>query len=278
MIYGKNGANNHFGTDNMRSIAIIGGSGLYEFSALKGVEHLTVDTVCGAPSSAVYKGHILADKGDAAIPLLFLPRHGAGHTIAPHHINYRANLLALKQLGATHVIAVNAVGGIAEQMKTGAIVIPHQIIDYTYGREHSYSGESIKLGPNDDMISVNYADFTHPYDESLRAALLTAGQSLKLNMVDGGVYGATQGPRLETAAEIIRYERDGVDMVGMTGMPEAALARELGMAYASVCLVVNKAAGKAEGEITLEEVKAVMSSGIEQVERLIVRFLKKSND
>lgn len=261
----------------MHSIAVIGGSGLYDFSALQSVEAFSLETVCGTPSAKIKKGLIQIETDtnteNQSIPLLFLPRHGVGHTIAPHQINYRANMLALKQLGVTHVIAVNAVGGISDQMETGSIVVPNQIIDYTYGREHSFSGEEIKLGPNDDMISVNYVDFTHPYDESLRSALLKAGNSLHFNMVDGGVYGATQGSRLETAAEIIRYERDGADMVGMTGMPEAALARELDMAYASVCLVVNKAAGKAEGEITLDEVKAVMASGIEQIEKLIVRAL-----
>ncbi|VTM09395.1 5'-methylthioadenosine phosphorylase [Pseudomonas aeruginosa] len=177
--------------------------------------------------------------------MLFLARHGHPHRFPPHQVNYRANLWALKQAGAEAVIAVNAVGGIHAAMGTGHLCVPHQLIDYTSGREHTYFAG--------DIEQVTHIDFSHPYDEPLRQRLIEALRALGLEHSSHGVYACTQGPRLETVAEIARLERDGNDIVGMTGMPEAALARELDLPYACLALVVNPAAGKSVGIITMAE-------------------------
>ncbi len=184
--------------------------------------------------------------GDGMV--LVLPRHGLPHRLAPHLINYRANLWLLHELGVDRVIALNTVGGIAASPEPGGMVVPRQLIDYTWGRESSFS----------DGERLLHVDFTEPYDAGLRSALLAAGDG---DICDGGVYGCTQGPRLETAAEIDRLARDGATIVGMTGMPEAALARELQMRYAALCLVVNPAAGRAPGPIDHESMFAVLERG-----------------
>jgi 5'-methylthioadenosine phosphorylase len=169
---------------------------------------------------------------------MFLARHGYGHTIPPHEVNYRANLWALYEQGAKRVIAVASVGGIRADLIPGEIVIPDQIIDYTYGRPFTYFDGRER--------PVTHIDFTLPYSPVLRTQILTAAEKANVKCFDGGVYAATQGPRLETKAEINRLERDGADMVGMTGMPEAALARELGLSYAAIAVVVNYAAGRGD--------------------------------
>jgi 5'-deoxy-5'-methylthioadenosine phosphorylase len=240
----------------MTSIAIIGGSGLTRLKNLKITRREVVRTLYGEPSAPVVYGEL------GGREVLFLPRHGAGHTIPPHDINYRANIWALKEAGVTQVIAVNAVGGISPNFLTsGQLVIPDQIIDYTYGRAHTFFGSEHK--------KVTHVDFTNPYCETLRPVLLQAAVRAGLVVLERGTYAATQGPRFESAAEIRRYERDGADIVGMTGMPEAGLARELDLCYASVAVVVNPAAGKAKGEISLKEIEKNLETGMAHVRRLL---------
>lgn len=185
----------------------------------------------------------------------FLPRHGPRHTIPPHEINYRANIWALKNAGISRVIAIAAVGGISENYHAPCtIAIPDQIIDYTYRREHTFFSGTDR--------QVTHVDFTYPYCGELRDTLIKAAAKIDLPIKEYGTYGATQGPRFETAAEILRMEKDGADMVGMTGMPEAGLARELELCYATVALVVNPAAGKTGKIIKLEEVNKNLQEGM----------------
>ena len=238
----------------MTSIAIIGGTGL---TALQGLEISAKDTVTtkyGDPSGAISRGQL------AGKEILFLPRHGYEHTIPPHKVNYRANIAALQQAGAEYIIAVNAVGGITAEMQASVVVIPDQLIDYTWSRQHTFfdGGES----------GVEHIDFTQPYCETLRASLIQAGKQAGIDLIDYGTYAVTQGPRLETPAEINKYDRDGCHIVGMTGMPEAALARELALCYASVSVVANMAAGRGEGEITMAEIEHNLETGMARVRRV----------
>ena len=233
----------------MTSIAIIGGTGLDEFSALQNLRAEKVSTPYGETSNVLKFGSIDGHE------LIFLPRHGEKHNIAPHNINYRANLWALKQQGVTHIIAVNAVGGITENMSPEKIVFPDQIIDYTYSRQHTYSDENAS--------DVMHVDFSQPYSESLRQLMQTTATEQDIDFEARAVYGATQGPRLESIAEVSRLERDGCDIVGITGMPEASLARELEIEYACCALVVNWAAGKGDDEIiTMEVIEKHMQAGM----------------
>ena len=231
----------------MTRLAIIGGSGLTALAGLIIQRQQMQPTPWGEPSGPLTFG-LLHEK-----EVVFLPRHGNPHAIPPHRINYRANLWALKENGAEKIIAVNAVGGITRAMHPGRLAIPAQIIDYTSARQNTYFEENLE--------SVVHVDFTYPYCVSLRKVLIAAGKTANLDVYDGGTYGATQGPRLETAAEIARLEQDGCDLVGMTGMPEAALARELGLSYAMICVVVNWAAGKAEGVITMDVIEKYLVTG-----------------
>ncbi|MDX5374045.1 MAG: S-methyl-5'-thioinosine phosphorylase [Pseudomonadaceae bacterium] len=243
----------------MTTYAIIGGSGLTQLEGLALEQAQDLDTPYGAPSAPLLRGDF------AGREVLFLARHGHPHRIPPHQVNYRANLWALKQAGAEAVIAVNAVGGIHPAMGSGHLCVAHQLIDYTWGRAHTFfEGE---------IDRVTHIDFSRPYDEALRGRLIEALQALGYPHSSHGVYGATQGPRLETAAEIVRLERDGCDIVGMTGMPEAALARELELPYACLALVVNPAAGKAAGPITMAEIEAELARGIGKVRAVLGRVL-----
>lgn len=243
----------------MGRIGVIGGSGLTKLSRLEITHREVMHTPYGEPSAplthGVYEG----------LEVVFLPRHGSGHTIPPHKVNYRANLWAMKEIGVAHVIGMAAVGGITPRMGPGHICIPDQLIDYTWGRAHTYV--------EGDLSHVTHVDFTDPYCEALRVQLVAAGRRAGIDLADSGTYGATQGPRLETAQEIRRMERDGCDLVGMTGMPEAALARELGLCYACCAVVVNWAAGKGEGPITMEEIDANLASGMEQARRLLASLV-----
>ena len=243
----------------MVKVAIIGGTGLTALPGLEIMAQKTVTTPYGEPSSSITQGALSGKE------VFFLPRHGAGHTIAPHKINYRANIWALQSLGVEKVIAVAAVGGIAAAMPPGALAIPDQIIDYTGARISTFFEE--------DLSNVVHIDFTYPYCEELRRILISAAGSVGLQLMDYGTYGATQGPRLETAAEITRLERDGCHMVGMTGMPEAALARELGLCYATCALSANWAAGKTADIITMEEIEKNLGAGIGQVRQLLQHAL-----
>ena len=239
----------------MSSLAIIGGTGLAKLKDLVITGREVVHTPYGQPSGPVTRGMYCGK------PVLFLPRHGYGHTIPPHQINYRANIWSLKHLGITTVIGVAAVGGIHPSMQPTELVIPHQLIDYSWGRKHTFFEEGVG--------EVTHIDFTEPYCSSLREKLCQAATQVQLKAHLQGTYAATQGPRLETAAEINRLERDGCDIVGMTGMPEAALARELGLCYAACAVVANKAAGRGSATITLSDIEANLSAGIAQVRILL---------
>jgi 5'-methylthioinosine phosphorylase len=245
-------------------LALIGGSGLTQLASLVEARRSAVRTPYGEPSGAITHGAI---HGRAA---MFLARHGHGHTIPPHEINYRANLWALKEEGAASVVSVATVGGVRAELGPGVLVVPHQIIDYTWGRHSTYfeGGEA----------PVTHIDFTHPYTEGLRQRILAAGRAAGEKVFDGGVYAATQGPRLESAAEIDRLERDGADMVGMTGMPEAALARELGLEYAAIAVVVNHAAGRGESKdgIALDRIDAMLRETIGRAVRVIEELVART--
>ena len=242
-------------------LAIIGGSGLTQLSFLEVSRREVVRTPYGEPSGTLTFGRIGLQE------VVFIARHGHGHTIPPHRVNYRANLWALvKAAKATEIISVASVGGIRADMGPGVLVVPHQIIDYTSGRLATFYD-----GGDDHVIHV---DFTEPYDRGIRDRLLCAGEAVSLPLIDGAVYATTQGPRLETAAEINRFERDGADIVGMTGMPEAALARELETPYAAICVVANWAAGRADSAnvIHFEKIEAVLQDAMGKV-RCIIEHL-----
>ena len=240
-------------------LAIIGGSGLTQLANLERIHRRQIGTPYGEPSAALAFGEI------AGHPVVFLARHGEGHTLAPHEVNYRANVWALKQAGATDIVSIATVGGIAERAGPGMLVVPDQIIDYTWGRASTYFE-----GPG---VPVKHVDFTEPYSQPLREKLLAAARACGEPVLEGGVYATTQGPRLETAAEIERLARDGADIVGMTAMPEAALARELGLAYAAIAVVANAAAGRGESrrQISLEAIVAVLDPAMVRVRRIIER-------
>lgn len=243
----------------MAELAIIGGTGLTTLKNLAIERREVVHTPYGQPSGPLSHGRLCGKE------VVFLPRHGSGHTIAPHDVNYRANLWALDHIGVTKVIAVAAVGGITPAMVPAALVIPDQIIDYTSARQHTFFQGNLE--------QVTHIDFTFPYCEDLRADLIAAGRAAGLSLVERGTYGATQGPRLETAAEINRMERDGCDIVGMTGMPEAALARELGLCYAACAVCANWAAGRGEGEISMEDIDRTLKTGMEKVRTLLEQVI-----
>lgn len=241
-------------------IGVIGGTGLNRMMGLVDAEEVSVLTPYDSKAVSISCGDFAGSR------LAFLPRHGKGHIVPPHQINYRANIKALQQLGCQAVIAVNAVGGIDPVLVPGAIAIPDQIIDYTWGRDHTFFD-----GANGQ---VEHIDFTAPYDARLRQLLTrSAEQEAGLDLLCRGVYACTQGPRLESMAEVSRLRRDGCDMVGMTGMPEAALARELGLSYACIALSVNLAAGLGEEEITMAAINAVLESGMQRVHHILERVI-----
>ena len=247
-------------------LAIIGGSGFTQVSGLQAARREVVRTPYGEPSGALTFGTI----GGHAV--MFLARHGYGHTIPPHQINYRANIWALHAQGARNVVAIAAVGGIRGDLGPGALVIPDQIIDYTHGRAATFFTLADR--------GVQHIDFTLPYSPALRAMCLQAARQAGEPVVDGGVYAATQGPRLETAAEIERLERDGADLVGMTGMPEAVLARETGLAYATIALVVNHAAGRGASRagIAMDAMAATLQQATGKVQRIIEQVVTLHGD
>ena len=241
-------------------LGIIGGTGFGSMSGAEFVEQLWPSTPFGETSGPVV---ISALNG---LKFAFMARHGNPHRIPPHLINYRANLFAMKQAGVDRIIAINAVGGIHEKLGPGNLSIPDQIIDYTYGREHTiYDGIHCE--------TVDHIDFTKPYSETLRAKLLRSASAVSFDVLDGGVYGATQGPRLESSAEILRCKAEGCDMVGMTGMPEAALARELELDYACIALSANWAAGLSDTPITMADIKEAVSKASARVSELIFQDL-----
>jgi 5'-methylthioadenosine phosphorylase len=238
-------------------LAIIGGTGLTQLANLEITHRQVMRTPYGEPSGALTFGTINQHE------VMFIARHGYGHTIPPHRVNYRANLWALHNQGAQRVVAVTSVGGIRDDLIPGVIVVPDQIIDYTHGREFTYFDNTNR--------PVAHIDFARPYCDKLRTRILDAARCANVLVVEGGTYAAVQGPRLETAAEITRHERDGADMIGMTGMPEASLAKELGLSYATIAVVVNYAAGRGSSRdaVHLESVSAVAQPAMARVRNIL---------
>lgn len=241
----------------MPSDAVIGGTGLESYPGLAVTGERRSVTVFGEPSAPLVFGEI------SGRTVVFLSRHGPSHGIAPHRINYRANIRALRDVGVERIYAVAAVGGIAAGLEPAAIVVPDQIIDYTVSRTATFFDEG----------RVVHVDMTRPYSPELRGRLLQAAVEAGVEVHDGGVYGVTEGPRFETAAEIDRMDRDGCAVVGMTAMPEAALARELGMEYAACAVVSNAAAGRGPAEIAMEDIYANLEQGMRGVRRILAAAL-----
>ncbi|MCO6433300.1 S-methyl-5'-thioinosine phosphorylase [Nitrosomonas nitrosa] len=247
-------------------LAIIGGSGMTKLPCLEISHRQIVRTPYGEPSGPLTFGKIRDHE------IVFLARHGHGHTIPPHAVNYRANLWALHLFKPKRVIAVVSVGGIRSDLSPGKIVVPNQIIDYTYGRKFTYFDNTDR--------PITYTDFTYPFCSRARDYLFKAAKLANEVVIDGGVYAVTQGPRLETAAEVNRLEQDGADMIGMTGMPEAVLARELGLSYAAIAAVANHAAGRGASirAIPLEEVYAVLDKAMESVRNILEHLVIINDD
>ena len=239
----------------MTGVAIIGGSGFARLPELKITRHRAIRTPFGETSAPLTYG--LFNEHE----VVFLPRHGEIHSIPPHKVNYQANLWALRHVGADIIIAVAAVGGIRADMTPGSIAIPDQIIDYTYGRSNTFF--------EDELTQVSHIDFTEPYCDELRCKIITSAKLAGIEIIDHGTYGATQGPRLETTMEINKMERDGCDIVGMTGMPEAALARELEICYACCAVIANRAAGRGDGLITMDAIEKNLVAGMERVRSIL---------
>lgn len=244
-------------------IGIIGGTGLTQLANLEITKRQIVRTPYGEPSGPLTFGRIGGNE------VVFLARHGYGHTLAPHEINYRANLWALQDKGVTRVCAVCSVGGIAADLRAGTIALPDQIIDYTWGRPSTYFEGAEQ--------PVTHIDFTYPYDEETRQLLLESARAAGEPVIDGGTYAAVQGPRLETKAEIDRLERDGATMVGMTGMPETALARELKLAYATLAVVVNPAAGRGSNTraVSFEDIGRVIEESMSRVRKIVAALVER---
>ena len=242
-------------------LAIIGGSGLTTLSILDVSHREVARTPYGEPSGALVFGEICGQ------PVVFLPRHGYGHTIPPHKVNYRANLWALHHHQVSGIVSVASVGGIRSDLEPGDLVLPHQIIDYTWGRQSTFF--------DGNGTPVTHVDFTEPYDSQLRARIKAAATELGIAVKYGAVYAATQGPRLETAAEVDRLERDGNDVVGMTGMPEAILARELGVPYAAINVIANHAAGRGSSAngIHFESLDVVLQDAMGRVRSIIEKLV-----
>jgi len=235
------------------TLALIGGTGLTELA--EAAETLVIDTPYGAPSAP-----IRVISSDPA-RVLFLPRHGSPHRFPPHRVNYRANLWALREAGADHVLAVSAVGGITGAYAPGTLAAPDQLIDYSWGREHTYFDSA--------DVPLVHVDFTHPYAGPLRDLLLQSAAAQSIDIIDGGCIGVFQGPRLESAAEVERARRDGCDMAGMTSLPEAALARELGLDFAGIAVVSNWGAGVGEDLISEADIAETLRQPMARVRALL---------
>ncbi len=243
----------------MKRLGLIGGTGLDHWGNV--VASHPVNSVYGPPSAAPAEYQI----GNTRV--FFLPRHGEQHQVPPHAVNYRANIDVLKQLGIEGIIAVNAVGGISSHGHPGALMLPDQLIDYTWGRAHTFS-----LSAEDKLQHV---EFAKPFDGHVRRGLIKAAGIAGIDVTDGGCIGVSQGPRLETAAEIRRFKQDGCDLVGMTSMPEAALAREAGLDYASLCVSANWAAGLEDAPVTMEAIEATLSDAMVRVRQLLTVFFEE---
>ena len=244
--------------------AVIGGTHMTAWPGLRIERVAVLDTPYGKPSAPVTIGAV------AGQSFAFLPRHGDPHHLPPHKINSRANLWALRECGVRSVLAIGTSGGIAQAFGPGVLVCPDQIVDYTWGREHTFSDAS-------SAAPVVHVDFTHPFSAGLRGALLAAARSAAIELVDGGCYACCQGPRLESAAEIRKYARDGCDLVGQTLMPEAGLAREAGLEYAALCPIVNHAAGLGDSHagIVRANLKATREAATVRVMQIVLRFAEQ---
>lgn len=254
-------------SDSAIDLAIIGGSGFYSLAPANSASNNEATKYLDISTPFAEEAIRLNQERLNTTSVYFIPRHGVDHNLPPHKINYRANIWALKEVGVQKIIAVNAVGGINSQMTAGSLVIPDQLIDYTWGRDHSFF---------DGLNSLHdHVDFTHPYDAQLRDLLFKEAEALNLSAFNKACFACTQGPRLETAAEIQKLKHDGCDVVGMTGMPEAALARELGISYACITLVVNPAAGLSDEKITIEKIKEVLNEGLQNVRKLLTACAEK---
>lgn len=247
-------------------LGIIGGTGLTQLANLEINHRQVIRTPFGEPSGALTFGKIRDHE------VVFMARHGYGHSIPPHEVNYRANMWALHSQGVTNVVSIATVGGIHAEYQPGSIVIPDQIIDYTHGRKATFYEGNGK--------PVTHVDFTEPYCEKMRQLCMKAATLSGESYTDGGVYAAVQGPRLETAAEINRLDRDGATMVGMTGMPEAVLARELGLCYAAIAVVANHAAGRHESRhaISFAEIDAVLKQAMQRVRIILENMVGLNGD
>ncbi len=247
-------------------LGIIGGTGLAQLANLEITHRQVIRTPYGEPSGALTFGKIMDHE------VVFLARHGYGHSIPPHDVNYQANMWALHSQGVKNVVSIATVGGIHPDYEPGSIVIPDQIIDYTHGRKATYYEGNGK--------PVIHVDFTEPYCEKMRGLCIKAAALSDECCFDGGVYAAVQGPRLETAAEINRLDRDGATMVGMTGMPEAVLAKELGLCYAAIAVVANHAAGRnaSRHAISFEEIDVVLKQAMQRVRIILEHMVDLNGD
>jgi len=245
-----------------RRLGLIGGTGLDQFGPTE-TSHI-VDTAYGRPSAALAEYQV----GDTQV--FFLPRHGKRHQLPPHAVNYRANIEAFRQLEVDGIVAVNAVGGITESHAPGTLCLPDQLIDYTWGRAHTFS-----MGAGD---ALSHIEFAAPFEGPLRSGLLGATKAAAVDVVDGGCVGVCQGPRLETSAEIRRLKQDGCDLVGMTSMPETALAREAGLDYASLCVIANWAAGVGKEPVSMDDIEATLEDAMKGVRKLLEKFFEEFAD
>ena len=243
----------------MVRLGLIGGTGLDHWGSP--VNSHALESSYGRPSAE------LAEFELDGLKLFFLPRHGLRHEIPPHAVNYRANIDVFRQLKVDSLIAVNAVGGISTGHPPGSLAIPDQLIDYTWGREHSYS-----LGAADALAHVEFAE---PFDRHLRAGLVRAASAAKIDIEPVACVAVSQGPRLETNAEIRRFKQDGCDLVGMTSMPEASLAREAGLPYASICVSANWAAGVQGDSISMDAIRHTLSEAMTRVRLLLNTYFKE---
>ena len=247
----------------MTKIAIIGGTGLTSIKGYKETGREVISTPYGEPSAPLIHGDLFGQE------VYFLPRHGTKHTIPPHKINYRANIWSLKNAGIGKVISVNAVGGIRSDMQPRSLIIPDQIIDYTTSRINTFF--------EDGLTDVVHIDFTQPFCEELRKSIINVANAKNIDVISEGTYAATEGPRLESAAEVNRLEGDGCHLIGMTCMPEAALAREQELCYASISVVANLAAGRGTEDLNMDMIEKNLNEGIERVYQLIEAVIPTLN-
>lgn len=246
----------------MQRLGLIGGTGLDHFGAAVTSHDIRGDF--GQPSAR------LAEYQLGKLQVFFLPRHGEMHKIPPHAVNYRANIDAFRQLEVEGIVAVNAVGGISENSQPGSLCVPDQLIDYSWGRAHTFSMTAADV--------LQHVEFAGPFDGRLRAGLLKAAAIAEIDVADGGCVGVSQGPRLETAAEIRRFKQDGCDFIGMTSMPEAALAREAGLDYASLCITANWAAGLEQEPVTMAAIESTLALTMIKVRKLLNLFFEEFSD